>query len=127
MSRSSQVTTGKEEQLDKVFRALSHRVRRELLAQLSQGERMITELAKPFKMSFPAVSKHLGVLQDAGLIAIEVDGRVHRCSLNASALKDVEQWLEYYRAFWNENLDSLARYLENDDQSEHSTSSPKKP
>lgn len=118
MSSLQPKTAHKDEQLDKVFRALSHSVRRQLLARLSQGEGMISELAEPFQMSFPAVSKHLRVLEQAGLVAIEVDGRVHRCTLRAEPLRAVEKWLELYRVFWNENLDALAQFLENENQSE---------
>jgi DNA-binding transcriptional ArsR family regulator len=73
---------------------------------------MITELAKPFDMSLPAVSKHIRVLQSAGLVRRAVDGRMHQCSLNGEPLATVEGWLRHYRHFWQGGLESLARYAE---------------
>lgn len=103
--------------LDLVFGALSNRTRRAVLAQLGQGPANISELAEPFKMSLPAVSKHLRVLERAGLVRRQVDGRVHRCTLEAGPLKDAEHWLAHYRVFWAQNLEALARHVE-DDQNE---------
>ena len=103
-----------EEQLDHVFHALSDRTRRAMLARLSQGPAKVTELAEPFHMSLPAVSKHLKVLERADLVQRRVDGRVHRCSLGARPLKDVDGWLDDYRAFWQGTLDSLAHFVEDD-------------
>jgi DNA-binding transcriptional ArsR family regulator len=73
---------------------------------------MVTELAEPFDMSLPAVSKHLKVLEEAALIERRVDGRIHHCSLNAAALESADQWLERYRIFWTDRLRALARYVE---------------
>ncbi len=73
---------------------------------------MVTELAEPFEMSLPAVSKHLKVLERASLVKREVDGRVHRCTLQTEPLQDVERWLAHYRVFWEDALDSLAAYVE---------------
>ncbi|MSO65794.1 MAG: ArsR family transcriptional regulator [Alphaproteobacteria bacterium] len=87
-----------EDQLDRVFYALSDRTRRALLARLAEGPAMITELAAPFAMSRPAVSKHIRVLEAAKLVDRAVDGRVHRCSLSAEPLADIQQWLARYRA-----------------------------
>ena len=103
-----------EERLDLVFRALGDRTRRALLTRLSTGPLRVTDLAEPFDMSLPAVSKHLKVLERAGLVARAVDGRVHHCSLAAEPLQDVHAWLEHYRAFWGGNLEALANYVEND-------------
>lgn len=75
---------------------------------------MVTELAEPFDMSLPAVSKHLKVLEEAALIERQVDGRIHRCSLNAAALESADQWLERYRIFWTDRLRALARYVEDE-------------
>jgi DNA-binding transcriptional ArsR family regulator len=75
---------------------------------------MITELAKPFDMSLPALSRHIRVLEDAGLIARTVEGRIHQCALNAGPLRSVENWLGHYRQFWEGNLESLARHVETD-------------
>lgn len=101
-----------EDQLDLVFHALADRTRRALISRLMRGPAMVTELAGPFSMSLPAVSKHLKVLERAGFISREVDGRVHRCSLEAERLHELEDWLHHYRSFWEQNLDALARFVE---------------
>ena len=72
----------------------------------------MTELARPFAMSLPAVSRHIRVLERAGLVRRAVDGRMHRCSLSPAPLASADQWLGHYRAFWEARLDSLARYVE---------------
>jgi DNA-binding transcriptional ArsR family regulator len=100
--------------LDAVFHALADPTRRALLARLAVRPGMITELAKPFDMSLPAVSRHIRVLEDAGLVARNVDGRVHECSLAAAPLKTVEAWLAYYRRFWQGNLEALERYIDSE-------------
>ncbi|MGH9642045.1 MAG: ArsR/SmtB family transcription factor [Terriglobales bacterium] len=99
-----------DDRLDAVFRALGDRTRRALLARLAKQPAMVTELAKPFDMSLPAVSKHIRVLQSAGLVRRAVDGRMHQCSLNSEPLAAVEAWLRHYRHFWQDRLESLARY-----------------
>jgi DNA-binding transcriptional ArsR family regulator len=86
-----------------------------MLARLSHGPAMVKELAAPFDMSLPAVSKHLKVLEHANLVARRVDGRVHRCSIGVAPLKDVDRWLNDYRAFWEGTLMSLASFVEHDD------------
>jgi DNA-binding transcriptional ArsR family regulator len=101
-----------DERLDTIFQALGDRTRRALLARLAKTPAMITELAAPFAMSLPAVSRHIRVLEDAGLVARAVDGRVHHCSLNPAALRSAAAWLNHYRHFWQANLQSLARYVE---------------
>jgi DNA-binding transcriptional ArsR family regulator len=99
--------------LDSTFAALSDATRRGILARLArQGETSVSDLAAPYKMSLPAVSKHLSVLQDAGLVSRQKDGRVHRCRLRAGPMKDAAAWIEHYRQFWDAQLDSLAHYLE---------------
>ena len=97
-----------------MFSALADRTRRALLARLSEAPAKITDLAAPLPMSLPAVSKHIRVLERAGLITRAVDGRVHRCSLKAEPLGDAASWLETYAQFWRGNLESLARYVEDD-------------
>ena len=79
----------------------------------------MTELAKPYDMSLPAVSKHLRVLESAGLVARSKDGRVHRCRLEAAPLKSAADWIEHYRRFWEAQLDSLQRFLETSTEREH--------
>ena len=80
---------------------------------------MVTELAEPFAMSLPAVSRHIRVLESAGLVVRAVDGRVHHCSLDVQPLKKIEAWLRHYRRFWEGTLDALARYVEADDKGKH--------
>jgi DNA-binding transcriptional ArsR family regulator len=104
-----------EDRLDLVFHALSDRTRRALLARLARGAAAITALAAPFAMTLPAVSKHIRVLERAGLVERSIDGRVHRCSLEAEPLKNVEHWLAYYRPFWEDTLQAFADYAERDD------------
>jgi DNA-binding transcriptional ArsR family regulator len=113
---STKASTSRERQLDVVFRALGDRTRRALMARLAEKPAMITELAAPFEMSLPAVSRHIRVLERARLVVRTVDGRVHRCSLDLAPLKTVERWLRHYQRFWSENLDALARYVETQDR-----------
>lgn len=76
---------------------------------------MVTELAAPFDMSLPSASKNLKVLEKAGLIDRTVSGRVHRCALDPESLRDADAWLEFYRGFWSGSLDSLARFVAEED------------
>jgi DNA-binding transcriptional ArsR family regulator len=101
----------REERLDRVFRALSDRTRRAIVTRLKREPAMITELAEPFAMSLPAVSKHLRVLENAGLVKRTIDGRVHRFDLDPKALRDADRWLETYRAFWEGTLDALDDFV----------------
>jgi len=98
--------------LDATFGALADPTRRAILARLARGEAMVTELAAPFAMSLPAISKHLRVLESAGLLHREIDGRIHRCRLAADPMKDAAGWIERYRAFWDTQFDALEKYLE---------------
>jgi DNA-binding transcriptional ArsR family regulator len=119
LSSEKQNLSGGEGQLDLIFGALGDQTRRALLARLAERPAMVTELAQPFAMSLPAVSRHIRVLEKAGLVARAIDGRVHHCSLSATPLRDVEKWLSQYRRFWEGTLNSLARYVE--DESERQT------
>ena len=101
-----------DEHLDLVFSALGDRTRRAILGRLASRPGTVTELAEPFEMSLPAVSKHLRVLFDAGLIQRERDGRLHRCSLEPGSLRPANDWIQQYRRFWEESFDSLEEYLE---------------
>jgi DNA-binding transcriptional ArsR family regulator len=92
--------------------ALADPTRRALLARLASGDLSVTELAEPFEMSLPAVSKHLKVLERAGLIARGRDAQWRPCRLQASPLKDVADWVEHYRRFWEQRLDRLGDYLQ---------------
>jgi DNA-binding transcriptional ArsR family regulator len=101
--------------LDRTFAALSDPTRRALVAQLGARESIsVSELAKPFAMSLPAVMKHLDVLSDAGLITREKTGRTVACRLRAEPMREASEWLEKYQRFWSESLDRLAAYLEED-------------
>jgi DNA-binding transcriptional ArsR family regulator len=99
--------------LDKTFAALAHPTRRAILARLAQGEvASVSDLAEPFEVSMMAISKHLKVMEDAGLIRRQKDGRVQRCSYDPAAIGMASDWIETHRQFWSQQLDSLARYLE---------------
>jgi len=98
--------------LDAVFSALGDPTRRAILARLALGETTVSELAAPHAMSLPAVSKHLRVLEQAGLVSKEKDGRVIQCSLEAGPLKSAATWIEQYRQSWDEQFDALADYLD---------------
>jgi len=97
--------------LNRTFGALSDPTRRRILEELAHGDRCVTDLAKPYAMSLPAVSKHLRVLERAGLVRRERCGRVHRLKLEAKPMKGVQQWIEEYRRFWEESFDRLDEYL----------------
>ncbi len=100
------------DQLDAVFSALADSTRRAILARLAtSGELSVTELAEPFAMSMPAVTKHLKVLERAGLITRGKDAQWRPCRLEAAPLQDVFDWVEPYRHFWDESLDRLEDYL----------------
>ena len=98
--------------LNRTFAALADPTRRRILAHLARGDRCVTDLARPHAMSLPAVSKHLRVLENAGLIRRKRYGRVHQLKLEAMPMKKAAQWVEEYRRFWESSLDRLARYLE---------------
>jgi DNA-binding transcriptional ArsR family regulator len=98
-------------QLNRTFSALADPTRRRILEQLAKGDRCVTDLAKPYSMSLPAVSKHLRVLEKAGLIRRRRSGRVHRLNLEAAPMKQAAQWIEEYRQFWEASLDRLDEYL----------------
>ncbi|MGB9369768.1 MAG: metalloregulator ArsR/SmtB family transcription factor [Xanthobacteraceae bacterium] len=97
--------------LSATFAALSDPTRRAILARLALGETSVTELAAPFEMSMPAVSKHLKVLERAGLISRGREAQWRPCRIEAAALKNVDEWLERYRRFWEASFDRLDEYL----------------
>jgi DNA-binding transcriptional ArsR family regulator len=101
--------------LDRTFAALADPTRRALLARLSEKENVsVSDLAKPFSMSLPAVMKHLGVLSDAGLVTRHKEGRVVSCKLRGEPMREANDWLNRYTRFWTERLDQLATFLEED-------------
>lgn len=99
-------------QLDATFRALSDPTRRAILERLSEGEATVGELAAPFDVSRPAISKHLRVLERAGLVDRTRDGRTSRCALDARPMREAADWVATYREFWEAELDALASYFE---------------
>jgi DNA-binding transcriptional ArsR family regulator len=101
-----------DDPLSLTFAALADPTRRAILDRLMQGEASVTELAKPFDMSLPAVSKHLKVLERAGLISRGRDAQWRPCQLNAGPLKEVAAWVDHYRKFWKESFDRLDEYLQ---------------
>ena len=103
------VTNG---QLDRAFGALADTTRRRILNRLAQGDATVGELARPFRVSRPAISKHLRVLEQAKLVSRTKHGRISRCRLDAAPLRAAAAWVENYRTFWEGQLDGLARYIE---------------
>lgn len=97
--------------LDRVFHALSDPTRRAVLRRLSAGPARVTELAAPFRTSLAAVSKHLKVLEGAGLLRRDVRGREHHCALDARALEDADAWIAFYRQYWTTRLEALEQFL----------------
>lgn len=97
--------------LSVTFAALADPTRRAILARLSKGEASVTELAEPFDMSLPAISRHLKVLENAGLITRGRDAQWRPCRIEAARLKEVSDWLGHYRRFWEESFDRLDEYL----------------
>lgn len=98
-------------ELDTVFHALADETRRAMLAELSEGQRTVGQLAEPFAMSLAAASKHIKVLEAAGLIRREVQGRTHLCQLQAGPLETAQEWLDHYEKFWTDRLNVLDRLL----------------
>lgn len=102
--------------LDAVFHALADPTRRAMLGKLAERERTIGELATPFSMSFAGASKHVRVLENAGLVTRTIQGRTHLCRLQAVRLAEANEWLRRYARFWNERLDTLESLLRADDE-----------
>ncbi len=100
-----------QDQLSVTFSALADSTRRAILARLATGEASVTELAEPFQMSMPAVSRHLKVLESAGLIARGRKAQWRPCKLDGARLKEVSEWVEHYRSFWEASMDRLGQYL----------------
>ena len=105
-----------EDRLDSVFHALSNRTRRALLKRLADGTAKVTDLAEPFGMSLNAISKHLIVLEEAGLIRRTIEGRIHRCALEAGPMATAEEWLSAYEKFWTSQLDRFADFVEREEK-----------
>jgi len=101
-----------DDQLSRIFSALADPTRRSILERLSEGEASVSELAEPFEMSMPAISKHLKVLERAGLITRGRDAQWRPCRLEPEPLKNVDTWMNPYRQFWEESFDRLDDYLQ---------------
>jgi DNA-binding transcriptional ArsR family regulator len=103
------------QQIDTVFHALSDATRRQMLRELTRGERTVGQLAEPYAMSLAAASKHIKVLEGAGLVRREIQGRTHLCRLDPGPLATAHEWLSFYEHFWTDRLDALERLLKEDD------------
>ena len=101
--------------MNSVFHALGDATRRTMLRDLARGERTVSELAEPFAMSLAAASKHIRVLEHAGLIRREVRGRTHICRLDPGPIASAHEWLSFYERFWTSRLDELERLLRSED------------
>lgn len=97
--------------LNRTFTALADGTRRAIVARLAEGEARLSDLAAPFEMSLTAVSKHVRMLSDAGLVTVEKRGRTRYCRLQAAPMKQAADWLDDYRVFWEDRFDALARHL----------------
>ena len=106
--------------LDRVFHALADPTRRAMLRRLAGGERSVGELAQPFAMSFAAAAKHVKVLESAGLLKRTIEGRTHRCRLEAGPLADADRWIADYQQFWTKRLDALETALLSDTRQKRS-------
>ena len=111
-------------ELSHIFHALSDSTRRRMLLELASGERTVGQLAQPFAMSLAAASKHIKVLEGAGLIQREVRGRAHLCRLDPGPLESAHEWLNFYERFWTARLDVLDRLLRQDDEQKSATPKP---
>jgi len=103
-----------EQNLNHIFAALADPTRRAILGRLTKHPQTVGALARPFSMSAPAISRHLRVLENAGLISRQVNGREHLCRLNTAALITAEQWLNFHREFWESRLDGLEELIRNE-------------
>jgi DNA-binding transcriptional ArsR family regulator len=108
-------------ELSHIFHALSDATRRRMLLELASGERTVGQLAEPFAMSLAAASKHIKVLESAGLIQREVRGRSHMCRLDPGPLESAHEWLNFYERFWTARLDVLDRLLREEDEQKSAT------
>ena len=100
-----------DDDLDRVFNALANRTRRQMLVRLADHPATISELAGPFDMTLPGASKHLRVLERAGLVRRQVDGRIHRCSFRAEPLAEAQAWLAENQQFWEDKFDQLSQHF----------------
>ena len=113
-------------ELSHIFHALSDSTRRRMLVELMSGERTVGQLAQPFDMSLAAASKHIKVLETAGLIQREVRGRAHLCRLDPGPLESAHEWLSFYERFWTARLDILDRLLREEDEQKSTNRKPER-
>ncbi len=111
--------------LDSIFHALGDATRRQMLRELSGGERTVGQLAEPFAISLAAASKHIKALEQAGLIRREIRGRTHLCRLDPGPLAGAHEWLSFYERFWTDRLDALDRLLREEDSRKSPAPAPK--
>ena len=104
-----------EEQLDLIFHALADSTRRKILRMVAEKECTVSEMAEPFNVSLNAISKHIKVLEKAGLIDRTVDGRIHRCKMDARPLNQATDVIAYYRKFWEDRFDQIEKYLKQEE------------
>ena len=112
MATATKQRTGDDDRLSATFAALANPVRRAMLSRLAEGEASVSELAEPFDMSMPAVSRHIKVLEQAGLVVQGQRAQYRPCRIDAAPLRDIVTWAEYYRPIWDDRLDRLADYLD---------------
>lgn len=112
------MVNNQQDTLNSIFSALSDPTRRAIITRLAGGEQTVTEIADPFRMSLPAISKHLRILEKAGLLHRRKEGRVHHLSLVADPMQSASEWLDTYRIFWGNSFDALAKLVEDEDKSE---------
>ncbi len=105
------MVNNKEQQLSQIFSALSDPTRRTMLLRLAEDDMSIADLSKPFDMTKSAVTKHIKILENAGLLGRTIEGRVHRCRLKPKPLAAVSEWVTFYEKFWNKKLDALDKFL----------------
>ena len=114
-----------EQQLNNIFSALADPTRRKMLMRLTEQDMSVADLAAPFDMTKSAVTKHVKVLENAGLLKRSIEGRVHRCQLAPSPLADASDWLQFYQAFWQNKLDALDDFLTRTDNDPITDKKPK--
>ncbi len=102
-------------QLDLTFSALGDPTRRAIIQRLASGRATVKELARPFRISLPAISKHLKILEQAGLLTRTKEGRTHHCELNTIPLKEANEWIAWHQQFWEQRFDALEHYLHSSD------------
>ena len=110
------MVNNKEPRLDKIFSALSDPTRRAMLTRLRRDELSVADLSQPFDMTKSAITKHVKILENAGLLKRTIDGRVHYCRLEPKTLKQATAWLTFYEAFWDDKFNALEAFLNKEDQ-----------